>query len=260
MALVTPLTGRGIVVTRRAEQSSRFVRLLGGAGAIPIVCPTIAIEPVSDWSPVDAAAESLRAGHYDWVAFTSANGVENFLSRIEGDVPSVFGGARVAAVGSATEVLLAAAGLHVSLRPETFTAQALADALGRGSGRVLLPRAGKVPPGMAATLKENGWQADEVAVYRTVPADIDSPEAEAVAEGLFDAVTFTSGSTVEGFAGMFPELISVLSGSGAPGPPFVACIGPVTAAACAEAGIRVDVEAREHTTDGLLRALATLFP
>nr|MBA3430241.1 uroporphyrinogen-III synthase [Actinomycetota bacterium] len=211
---------------------------------------------VTDWSPVDAAAESLRVGNYDWVAFTSANGVENFLSRIEGDVPSAFGGAHIAAVGSATEVLLLAAGLQVSLRPKTFTAQALADALGPGSGHVLLPRAEKVPPGMVARLKENGWQADEVAVYRTVPADIDSPEAETVAEGLFDAVTFTSASTVEGFVGMFPDLIPALSSSGAP---FVACIGPVTAAACADAGIEVDVEATEHTTDGLLRALATLF-
>lgn len=260
MALVTPLTDRFIVVTRSIEQAPRFVRLLGGAGAFPIPCPTIAIEPVDDWASVDERVARLRSGAYEWVAFTSANGVEHFLARVEGSVPDAFGDTSVAAVGSATEVLLNAAGLEVALRPEKFTAQAVADALGRGRGRILLPRAEKVPPRMVATLRANGWEPDEVAVYRTVPAPTDSPEAEAVATGRFDAVSFTSASTVEGFVGMFPELISGSLSTGGEGPPFVACIGPITAEACAAAGMRVDVVAEEHTTDGLLRALAGLFP
>lgn len=259
MALVTPLTDRFIVVTRSAEQAPRFVRLLGGAGAVAITCPTIAIEPVDDWSDVDAAVASLRAGNYRWVAFTSVNGAEGFLSRVEGRAPEAFGDTFVAAVGSATEVLLTAAGLTVALRPQRFTAQALAEALGAGRERILLPRAEKVPPVMAATLKENGWDVDEVAVYRTVPAPTDTPEAEAVAEGRFDAVTFTSASTVEGFQGMFPDIVGGILASDTTGAPFVACIGPVTASACEEAGMKVDVIAAEHTTDGLLRALASLF-
>lgn len=260
MAIITPLTDRFIVVTRAAEQASRFVRLLGGAGATAIVCPTIKIEPLEDWSKVDAAVNSLRSGNYRWAAFTSANGVENFLSRISGPASEAFGDTKVAAVGSATEVLLTAAGLNVELRPGTFTAQALADALGSGTGRILLPRAEKVPPGMVETLSRNGWTADEVAVYRTVPAATDTPEAEAVAEARFDAVSFTSASTVEGFAAMFPALASETLSPSTTRPPYVACIGPVTRAACEAAGMRVDVVAGEHTTDGLLRALASLFP
>lgn len=260
MALVTPLTDRFVVVTRSIEQAPRFVRLLGGAGAIAIPCPTIAIEPIDDWAPVDARVANLRSGAYRWVAFTSANGAKHFLSRVSGPVSETFGATAVAAVGSATEVLLKAAGLEVTLRPETFTAQALADALGPGEGQILLPRAEKVPPGMTETLRRNGWDADEVAVYRTVPAETDTPEAEAVSSGRFDAVTFTSASTVEGFAGMFPDLVKGSLAAGNAGPPFVACIGPITSAACGEMGMKVDVVATEHTTDGLLRAVASLFP
>lgn len=196
----------------------------------------------------------MSAGRYRWVLFTSANGVEKFCERL-GAPADRLAGTKVAAVGRTTASLLMERGVGVDLIATSYTGVDLAQELGPGDGEVLLPRAEVVPPQMADVLRANGWIPHDVAVYRTVPADASGPEAARVKAGEFDIVTFTSASTATGFAGMVGDV--ALLGLGASGPPerLVGCIGPLSAEACRAAGIRVDVQAVEHTVEGLVRAL-----
>jgi uroporphyrinogen-III synthase len=162
-----------------------------------------------------------------------------------------FGRVKLAVVGSATSGLLAQHGLRADLVPEEFTGAALAEALGRGSGRVLLPRVEGAPPDLVEALSGAGWNVREVTAYRNLPAGKDSLGAAVVASGRFDVVTFTSASTVRNFLAIA-------------GPPedlggAVACIGPVTAEAARSAGLKVDVVAEEHTVAGLVRAVTERF-
>lgn len=241
------LAGKVVVVTRSQQGSERLRTLLEESGAEVLSVPTIEIVPPADWSPVDAAARRLAAGEFTWVAFTSANGVDGFLSRLSVSPKDAFSRVKVAAVGKSTAAALEGAGIATDLMPPRFTGEALADAIGPGPGTVLLPRAEEVPPLMTEILRGRGWDTHEVAVYRTVPAAPTGPDAEAVRAGAFDIVTFTSASTARGFAGSF--------GTGGLEEKFVACIGPVTAAACLEAGITVGVVAAEHTLEGLVAAI-----
>ncbi len=243
------LDGARVVVTRSTEQSGKLSTLLRDRGAEVIEVPTIAIEPPESWADVDDAVRRLFQGEFEWVAFTSTNAVQRFFSRLGCMPAEVFTKTKVAAVGSATRALLNEHGVGVDLVPESFTAVALARSLGKGSGSVLLPRAADVPEDMGRALQAAGWKPHEVATYRTVPAERGA-QADIVASGEFDIITFTSASTVRGFTGMFPDAPAVVDGK------IVACIGPVTAEACREAGLAVDVEAAEHTAQGLVDALA----
>lgn len=242
------LTGKVVVVTRSSQGSERLRPMLEASGAEVLSVPTIEIVPPSVWGPVDAAVQLLEDGEFTWVAFTSAKGVDGFLSRLSLSPEDVFSKVKVAAVGTSTAAALEGAGIDTDLVPPRFTGEALADALGPGPGTVLLPRAEEVPPLMTEILRGRGWNTHEVAVYRTVPAAPTGPDAEAVRAGAFDIVTFTSASTARGFADSFG--LGGLEGK------VVACIGPVTAAACTEAGMTVGIVAEEHTLDGLVAAIA----
>lgn len=255
-AAASPLAGVRVVVTRRPEQAAGLADRLRRRGAIPILCPTIRIVPPLTWTPVDDAAHRLAEGEFAWVLFTSANAVEHFLGRAENS--ALAGDVRVGAVGRRTKAALEARGISVDLVPEVATAEGLARALGRGEGNVLLPRAEEVPPVLADLLGANGWTPVPVTVYRTIAAEPAGPGATDVRRGNYDAVTFTSASTVRGFVAGFgvPDPLA----SGAPDDRrAVACIGPVTAAACDEAGLRVDVVAAEQSSEGLIEALATFL-
>lgn len=248
------LTGRTVVVTRARAQAQRLADLLAAEGARPLLLPTIAIEDPSDWSAADHAASALLQGHYEWVLFTSVNGVERFCSRL-GAPAEALSRAKVAAVGRSTASLLSERGIGVDLVASSYTGVDLAREIGGGSGRVLLPRAETVPPHMTEVLEQNGWEPHDVAVYRTVPAPVSGDEARRVLAGDFDAVTFTSASTATGFAGMVGDPDALGLGRFDPPRRVVACIGPLSAEACEEAGMRVDVEAPVHTVEGLVQAL-----
>jgi uroporphyrinogen-III synthase len=194
----------------------------------------------------------MRDGRYEWVAFTSTNAVEKVWSRV-GDADA-FARVRVAAVGRSTAARLRQGGVEPDLVPARFTGEALAEALGRGSGRVLLPRVEGAPRALVAELEARGWSPHEVAAYRNVPTE-PGPEVEEVSAGRFDAVTFTSASAVRGFVRALGAPSSVGLGRDQAPDRLVACIGPQTAAAAVEAGMRVDVLATEHTAAGLVDAL-----
>lgn len=242
------------MVTRAREQAGGLADLLTQRGADVLTVPTIAIAPPESWSEVDDSIRELARGAFDWVAFTSANGVDRFFSRLGCAPEEVFRDAKVAAVGSATERMLVDRGVEPDLVPETFTAEALADALGDGTGAILLPRAASVPPTMVVVLKARGWEPREVEVYRTTSVAPEGSGAAEVSAGRFDVVTFTSASTVVGFADAF-EVAALGLTETEPSERLVACIGPVTARACASRGLRVDLIAGPHTAEGMVSAI-----
>jgi uroporphyrinogen-III synthase len=244
------LGGVRAVVTRARHQSGALARLLQERGASVLFVPVIEIAPPRSWNAIDAALRRAAAGEFDWVVLTSANAVETVLGRPR--APDALDATRVAAVGRATAGALAERGLRADLVPPAFTGSSLATALGRGPGRVLLPRAEDAPPALVQALRAAGWDPEDVAAYRNVVA-ARSRAADLVQAGEFDAVTFTSGSTARNFAAVVgsPSALGLAPG----GPKVVACIGPQTASVARAAGYAVDVVAPEHTAAGLVDAL-----
>ena len=240
-----PLFGRSVVVTRAREQASELRHRLEGLGADVIELPAIAIEPLAfDVPDLDG---------YGWLVFTSANGVAAFFDR--GLSPAgldarALAGLRLAAIGPGTAAILAERGLRTDLLPERFVAESLLEAFPTPAAegeRVLLARAEHARDVLPAGLSERGDAVDVLAVYRTVTATLDADVLERVRRGEVDALTFTSSSTVTNLCDLLGDL---------PAPqPLVASIGPVTSKTALERGLRVDVEATEHTIDGLVDAL-----
>jgi uroporphyrinogen III methyltransferase/synthase len=258
-----PLFGKRVLVTRGTEQAGGAAALLREEGAEAVVVPTIAIEPPGDAEPLARALEGLRAGVYAWVAFTSANGVERTWQALEaasGDARS-FGAARLAAVGRSTARALAGHGLRADVVAEESRGEGLAAAMlaAGASGRVLLARAARGRDALPEALRAAGCTVDVVAAYETRPAAGAAIEALAgeLGAGRLDAVTFTSGSTVDNLCDAIdsyaPRAVDLL------GRARLASIGPVTSAAIRARGLRVDVEAEETTVPGLIRALAESY-
>ena len=258
MSAAGPLARLRIVVTRPRRPTDELGRLLAAEGAEVIHLPTVVIGEPPSYEPLDEALERAARGRCDWVLFASATAADVVVARMaaRGLDPGALG--RVAAVGPATARVLEGAGVPVVLTPETFTGEALADALGRGPGRVLLPRVAGGPPELPDALERAGWEVDEVPAYSNVPAARDAPEAERVRAGGFDVVTFTSASTARGFAHVVasPAELGLAPGERER---TVACIGPRTADAARAAGFRVDLVAPEHTAQGLVAALVDHF-
>jgi uroporphyrinogen III methyltransferase / synthase len=241
-----PLFGRTVVVTRAREQASSLVSRLRAEGADTVEVPVIRIaEPADDGAARRAAARALRDATFQWVVFTSANGVERFFTEVR-DARD-FGGARVAAIGPATARALAGRGIVADVVPERYVAESLLEALpaaGPAGGRILLARAAVARDVLPDGLRAAGWDVDVVDAYRTVVAEVSGAQRDGI--GRADAVTFTSSSTVDRFLDVLgPDAV----------PPVVACIGPITAATARARGLRVDVEAEIHTIEGLVDAL-----
>ncbi len=249
-----PLSGARVLVTRTREQAGELSAVLRELGAEVIEAPAIKVEPPRSWEAVDRSVRKLRDGAYSWIVFTSANGVRFFFSRLRAARldARAFARARIAAVGTGTAAALLAFGIEPDLMPETFTTEAIGKAFPRGSGRVLLARADKTEPGLEDVLRAKGWTPERVTVYRLRSvARLEPAARRAVLAGEIDILTFASGGTVRAFMRLLR------------GKPhrrvLVACIGPVTARAAKQAGLRVDVVAGEHTIPGLAAAAARAF-
>jgi uroporphyrinogen-III synthase len=238
------LAGRTIVVTRPAEQAEPLVRALERLGARVLVAPTIRIVPARS-AALTSALKGLATGRFDWITLTSRATVDVLRDRLISprDVR-----AKVAVIGDGTaEAFRRWTRHHPDLQPSTFTTSALARAFPRGTGRVLCARADIAPAGLEAALEAKGWVAERIDAYRTIFATSLPREArDAFRRGEVDAVTFTSASTVRGFTNSL---------GAAEGTPRVVCIGPVTAAAARNAGLRPAAVARPHTIEGLIAAL-----
>jgi uroporphyrinogen III methyltransferase/synthase len=254
-----PLFGKRVLVTRSREQAGSLSALLLEYGAEPVEVPVLEIAPPESYDPLDGAIGRLSG--YDWVVFTSANGVKAFMGRLEAlglDVRAL-AGPRLAAIGPATAQELRGYHLKVDLVPPEYVAEEVVAALlstGVAGRRVLLPRADLARDLLAVELEKAGALVDNVMAYRTVPAAGDLARLrERLSAGEIDVVTFTSSSTVRYLlAGLGDDGASLLTR------PLVACIGPITAKTARELGLRVDVVAAEHTIPGLVEALAERVP
>jgi uroporphyrinogen III methyltransferase/synthase len=260
-----PLFGRRIVVTRSREQASDLAGRLEALGAEVIEVPTLRIEDPEDWGPADEAIR--RIGEFDWVAFTSRNGVDRFLGRLfaSGRDARALASAKLCAIGPATASRLEAYGLRADLRPERNVAESLAEAFGgldvRGK-RVLIPRPAVAREVLPGALKALGAGVTEVVVYRTVRPDASLEGLRArFRRGEVDLVTFTSSSTVAHFVEMLGDGMD----AGLPEPLKDrirgASIGPVTSQTARQKGIAVVAEADpdDITVPGLVRAIERYF-
>lgn len=251
-----PLFGRTVLITRAREQASESAALFAELGARVLQFPTIAVRPLPDDAPLDQAIARLAA--YDWVVFTSANGVKHFARRLEalGLDARAFGGAKIAAIGPATAERLRALGLRPDFIPERHIAESAAEgliALGVEGKKVLLPRALKARDVLPAELTKAGAEVDDIPAYETVPADNAALKDKVLAEleaGTLSCITFGSSSTVRNFLAAVPaEVLKAHPQT------KLASIGPVTSATLREAGLAPDIEPEEYTIPGLVRAV-----
>ena len=252
-----PLFGWRVLVPRTKEQAAVVSRRLREYGAVPEEVPTIAVEPPRTPQQMERAVKGLVTGRYQWVAFTSVNAVRAVRERFEeyGLDARAFAGVKVAAVGEQTSQALLDFGIRPDLVPEEDqSAEGLAavwppyDDLLDPINRVLLPRADIATETLLARLIDLGWEAEDVTAYRTVrAAPPPAPIREAIKGGGFDAVLFTSSSTVRNLVGIAGKPHAVTA---------IGVIGPQTAKTAAEFGLRVDVMAPKPSMTALVDAMA----
>ncbi len=250
-----PLFGKRIVVTRTRKQASALSTKLRTLGADVLELPTIRIEPPSD---LRALAELVQDAHiYDWIVFTSANGVEAFFAiffKLYDDAREI-GGAKIAAIGPATAQRVKDFHLHVDLQPEEFIAESVVREFRKQGDvenwRILLVRAEKARDVLPKQLSALGAIVDEGFAYRTVPETRDTTGArQQLLEKGADLITFTSSSTVENFLAL---------GLSWPKGMQIASIGPITSKTARDRGLKIDIEARRHDIDGLVEAIRKFF-
>ncbi|MFI6062142.1 uroporphyrinogen-III synthase [Streptomyces sp. NPDC051286] len=252
-----PLFGWKVLVPRTKEQAASLSDQLRSYGAVPHEVPTIAVEPPRTPQQMERAVKGLVTGRYEWIAFTSVNAVKAVREKFEeyGLDARAFAGIKVAAVGEQTAAALIDFGVKPDLVPsgEQSAAGLLEDwppydPVFDPIDRVFLPRADIATETLVAGLIDLGWEVDDVTAYRTVRASPPpSDTREAIKGGGFDAVLFTSSSTVRNLVGIAgkPHNVTV-----------IACIGPATAKTAEEHGLRVDVLSPEPSVHKLAEALA----
>jgi uroporphyrinogen III methyltransferase/synthase len=252
-----PLYGWKVLVPRTKEQAGSMSARIRSYGAVPVEVPTIAVEPPRTPTQMERAIKGLVTGRYEWIVFTSTNAVRAVREKFEefGLDARAFAGVKIACVGETTADAVRSFGIEPELVPsgEQSSEGLLADFPPYDDvldpiDRILLPRADIATETLSAGLREMGWEIDDVTAYRTVRAA--PPPAEirdAIKSGGFQAVCFTSSSTVRNLVGIAgkPHARTV-----------VACIGPQTAATAKEFGLRVDVQPDQANVAALVDALA----
>jgi len=249
-----PLSGKRIVVTRTRKQAGTLTAQLRALGADVFELPTIRIEPPTD---LREFAELVQDAHgYDWIVFTSPNGVDAFFEifyKLYDDAREI-GAAKIAAIGPATAQRVRDFHLHVDLQPDEFVAEAVVREFakqGVENLRILLARAEKARDVLSKELSKLGAIVDEAFAYRTVPEtrDVTGARRRLLEEGA-DLITFTSSSTVENFLALgllWPKGMKIAS------------IGPITSKTANDHGLKIDIEARRHDIEGLVEAIRKFF-
>ncbi len=259
-----PLSGRTIVITRALDQAHEFAAALEGYGAKVLLCPTIEIKELENYERLDEAIDHIYG--YDWLIFTSVNGVEHFFRRLEvsGRAASELDDLKVCAIGEATAESLRNLQVHVDVIPDEFKAEGVFEALKRFVGgpeglknlNVLIPRASVARDYLPSALEDAGARVDVVPAYRTsLPDNSDRGQFAALLAGGADCIAFTSSSTVNNLSRLFdaPDLSKILAGV------VVACIGDITAKTAADHGLEVAIQPEEFTIPALARAIADHF-
>ena len=255
-SVTMPLQGKRILVTRAQAQAHDFEARLQALGAVPLAFPTIHITPPRDgYAALDTALRELAT--FDWVVFTSVNGVDHVWQRMTvlGLDGHVFTRLQLAAIGPATATELAARDLKSVVVPKRFVAEALLEVMPEPAGkRFLLPRAALARDTLRTGLQRAGAQVVEVPAYDTI---LPEPASEILTEleAGVDVLTFTASSTVRNFVAQLGQARARSLADQAQ----VAVIGPITAETARNLGLRVDVVASEYTIGGLVEALVDAY-
>lgn len=256
-----PLFGKRIIVTRAREQASMFLSGMRELGAECIEFPTIEIIPPGSWKQMDSAIQSLE--DYQWLIFTSVNGVDYFFRRIFdlGMDIRCLSKIKVAAIGPKTATAVQTMGINPDLVPEEYKAEGVVEAF-RGKDlkgvNILIPRAAEAREVLPDELRKMGACVDVVEAYRTVMPDAGANElAEMLERGEIDMATFTSSSTVTNFISMFKgkedSLRKWMQDVA------IACIGPITAKTAEKNGFRVGITPKDYTIEALTGAIVDHF-
>ena len=247
------------MITRTHEQSGDFSARLKKLGAEVIEFPAIEIVPPTRWKELDQAIEQLKS--YDWMIFTSANGVNFFWQRLKERGKSLHlpPSLKVCAIGPTTAHQLKRQGVSVPYVPKEFIAESILDGFKKvqmEGKRILLARAKKARDVLPKGLRKMGAEVDVVEVYRTVrPKGGSKRMKKLLTEEKIDVITFTSSSTVSHFADLLKkeDLKNLVKGIA------IACIGPVTARTAKERGLKVRIQPKQYTIPALTRAIAEYF-
>ena len=252
-----PLFGKGIVITRPERQADDLARLLEKEGAKIIHFPTIKIIPPHDWSSLDTALNKLDT--YNWIIFTSGNGVQYFFDRLEKQNKDVreLKGIKICCIGPATAEQITKRGIKVALVPEHYVSEGILQSLAATDmqgKKVLIPRAAQARDVLPEGLRKMGAAVDIVTAYETVNSGKKKDELlELLHDQRIDVITFTSSSTVINFLEIMGKDYLL------PAQIKIACIGPITAATARKAGWKVDMQKDEYTMKGLVQALLDYF-
>ena len=254
-----PLFAKRILITRPEGQASDFAEELARYGAEPVVFPTVQVLPPEDWTQMDEAV--ARLGSYDWIIFTSANGVRYFRERVEaaGKDLRALNGARVCAIGPKTAAALRQSGIAADLIPKLYQAEGIIEEMqkvGVRNQRILLPRAQEAREILPEALRRMGARVDVIPAYRNIKPVEDLERVRGMlVKRQVAVVTFTSSSTARNFAEMFGhgELGALLEGV------TVASIGPITARTVEEVGLVNHVMPKKYTIPDLALAIADYF-
>ncbi|TLS39217.1 uroporphyrinogen-III synthase [Pseudalkalibacillus caeni] len=251
--MTLPLEGKRIVVTRSKEQARSFSKKIKDLGGIPLEVPLIAFKETASTSR--EADGFTYVQDFDWVVFTSTNGVRFFFERYK-ELPA---GVRVAAVGPKTSRALERRGIKVDLLPETFVAEGLVEAVQRefsGEERVLLPRGNLARKELPLQLKQMGIEVEELVVYETVIENTSKPLLEdMLLNEKADILTFTSSSTVHHFVQLADDIHwrPLIAGM------KVASIGPITENTLRSYQIEPEIIAQKYNIDGLIDAIVDFY-
>ncbi len=254
-----PLLGKRIVVTRAREQASDLVKQLSDLGAECLEYPTIKVVPADDVTPLNDAIEHLS--DYDWIIFTSVNGVKFFFAHLfDGDKDvRIISHLRTAAIGPATADKLLEYGLKSDIIPKAYRAEAVIDAFRREKlkgKKILLPRAKEARPVLPVELRKMGAEVDEVTAYLTEKVQENADELiKQLEDKTIDLITFTSSSTVTNFKALLPQdkFKQLIKGI------VIASIGPITTDTAKELGFEVHITAESYTIPGLCKAILQYY-
>ena len=249
-----PLFGKRVVVTRSRSQASVLSQRIEELGGDPLEFPVIEIVPPADYTPMDRAIDGISS--YHWLIFTSVNGVESFFDRLRYQQKDIrdLKGLRLCAIGPKTKEALEEKGLIVDYMPSEYRAEAIIENLKgvlKPGEKVLLPRADIARKILSETLTAMGAEVDSVEAYRTLQGAGDAVHLrEMLRDKLIHIVTFTSSSTVRNFVELLGEdSKELLAGV------TLASIGPITTSTAKKLGLKIDLEAREYTIEGLLQGI-----
>ena len=253
------LKGKRILITRARSQAPSLAQRIESLGGEVVEFPTIEIKPPASYGPLDEAIKHIAS--YDWLIFTSVNGVEHFLRRFAkfGKNLTDLAGIEVGAIGPETAKRLTTAQIQPRLVPKLYQAEGILEALipenvlGK---RILVPRAAKARDILPETLRQWGARVDVVEAYQTVLPEVDvSALCRLLLDGAIDVITFTSSSTAINFAALLGEqdLSRLLSKT------VIACIGPITRKTVEDLGMRSAIVSEEFTIPGLVKAIVDYF-